>query len=570
MKRFAALRASRRRVFQAGVIAAVLVAVPGLSAHDAEYYMPAVSPEDFQRRHAELTARTAEIQKEVAALNRELSARRREIGMTIEIQPLLKQAVEAKAGVEGALATDPKLVELRQARDRAKDEVDAARRAMLDASDEAQALFRQKTDAEIQDARLAFKVREVDFVIERRVLPRLQRDHADLAAAQKKQDDLARQMTQARTAAESGSQELTASRAELDQARAGFDATRTAELDALHKARAEQEGVLRAITAETLKDADKAVTDAQQNAATIRADRTARDEEFAALTNRLADLKGRLAALKGQRATIDKARTEMLADSDRRIAEIEFEAALTDFRLREDIGRRIGLMPDVRKADAAVADAENVRRALRGTALPIARVRVALDALRRRIGELESPANDTPERAEVRAACAKREQALNELREQRRSDAVAGLTAAYDEAARALEALRAQKLAGDEEAQELVRAKEEATRERAAVGARRQEIEAQLSKLVEKTAASPALASVNAAASAAARAYDIAYAAPEIQNLIAAERKASEALSARTSELQKADATCSAITARIAANLRQESALRSEIQSLGR
>jgi colicin import membrane protein len=604
-------RLSSRREFGfvAIGIAVIGYAFPCVRAEDAENARPATSLEDFKQRHAELTAKANEVGREISTLNQELKARQEEIDSTVEIQNLRKQATEAKQAVAAFLKTDATLVELRQAREKTQAAVEAARRTFLDTTDEAKALYKQRAEVELKDAMLAFKIRETEFVMERHVLPRLYRDNADLPAARTRKETLGRQMQQARSDAENNSKELKDLRDAVDKARAASDAARPALSNDLTKARTEKEAALRDLSTETLKDEDKALTDARNNAAKVRADIAAKDAEALAATEKLAELNKQRADIKktcdekqaalralrakapgsgdkppadarntdakadADAAAVDReaaALTENLAELDKQRAELDYQSALVELKLREDVGRRIGLDPDVRKAEAAAADAEKARRAKEETSPALAAARTELEELRRKIGELEAAANAAPGAAAARADRAAKEKRLSALRAKLGADAVAGMNPAFDEAAKAEEALRVKKLAGDEEAGRLSRAKEETIKERTAVGARRQEIETELRKLYDKTADAEAIKPLNEAAAAALKAYDQAYATSGIQNLLEAERKAAAALAQRTAELRNADEKCSALNARIAAARAKTGAINAEIRVLGK
>ncbi len=586
-------RFTNRRNFKIGAIGlAVLVfASPCLRAEDAENANPATSPEEFKQRRAELGAKAGEVEKEVSALNRELNARYEEIDRDADIQALRKQAAETREAVATFLKTDATLVGLKQAREKALADVEAARRRLLDATDEAKTLNKQRTDMDIKDTVLAFSIREADFAVERRVLPRLHRDNEDLSAARTRRETLGRQIQQARSDAENNSRELKDLRAEVDKARAASDAVRPVMSNDLTLARSEKEAALRALTAETLKDEEKSVTDARNNAAKIRADVTAMDPEAVALTGKVAELNKQRAELK--KTSDDKqallrtlrakapadttagdkeaaALKESLAELDKQRANLDYQIALTEFQLKEGVGRRIGCDPELRTAEAAVKDAERTRRAKEETSVAIAAARVELDALRRKIGELEAAANDTPEVAAARNERAGKEKALNDLRAKLAADAVAGLKPALDEASKAEDVLRVKKLAEDDEAKGLNRMKEEAAKERSAVGTRRQEIDTELRKLYDKTADIESVKTLSAAADAASKAYDQAYATSDIQKLLEAQSKAAESLSKKTAELRKADEKCSALSARIAAVREKGYAIGGQIRELGR
>lgn len=586
-------RFSRKQafVFKALGIATLVFAAPCSRAEDAENANPATSPEDFKERYSVLAARAGEVEKEISALNRELNARYEEIDKNAEIQTLRKPATETRDAVATFLKTDATLVGLKQAREKALAEVEAARRQRLDASDEARRLFQQRTDLEIKDAELAYKIREADFVREHRVLPRLYRAHEDWAAARARKETLSRQIQQARTDAENNSRELKDLRVELDKARVAADAARPVLSNDLTRARAEKETALRQLITETCKEEDKAVADARNIAAKIRADLTARDPESIALTEEIAagnklraDLKKtrdeKQAALRALRAkasdntaTRDKeaaALTDELTALDQQRAEIDYRLARAELRQREGVARRIGCAPEVRKADAAVSTAEKARRAKEEFSVTIAAARVELDTLRRRLEEQEAAASATPEIQAARADRTAKEKALNDLRAKRVADAVADLKPALEEAAKAEEAFRVKKLAEDEEAKELNRTKEEATQERSALGTRRQEIDAELRKLYDKTADIESIKALNAAVDAASKAYDQAYATSDIQKLLEAQSKAAESLSKKTAELRKADEKCSALNARIAAAREKAYAIGAEIRELGR
>lgn len=604
------IRFLNRDAFGIGAIGlAVLVfATPCLRAEDADNVRPATSPEDFKQRYAELAAKAGEVEKEVSALNRELNARYEEIDRNDEIQALRKPATETRDAAATFLKTDATLVGRRQAREKALAEVEAARRKLLDATDAAQALNKQRTDVEIKDTVLAFKIREADFVMERHVLPRLYRDHEDLAAARSRKETLGRQIQQARSNAENNSKELKDLRAEADKARAASDAVRPVVSNDLTKVRAEKEAALRALTAETLKDEEKAVTDARNNAAKIRANITARDSEVLAMTNKLADLNKQNADLKLLRSqkqaallalrakapgTGDKtpagagnnaspvstnaaaeqdvaALTGKIAELDKQRTELDYQIAQTEFQLKEGVGRRIGCDPEVRKAEAAATDAEKARRAKEEFSVAIAAARAELETLRRKIGELEAAASATPEVAAARADRAAKEKLLGDLRAKLAADAVAGLAPSLDEASKAEEALRVKKLAEDEEARGLNRIKEEAAKERSAAGTRRQEVDTELRKLYDKTADIESIKALSAAADAASKAYDQAYATSDIQKLLEAQAKAAESLSKKTAELRKADEKCSALSARIAAARQRAAEINALIKDLGK
>ena len=587
------VRFSSMRDFKIGAIriAASVFAASCLRAEDAENANPATSPEEFKQRYAALAAKAGEVEKEVSALNRELNARYEEIDRNDEIQALRKPATETREAVATFLKTDATLVGLKQAREKALAEVEAARRKLLDATDEAQALNKQRTDIEIKDTALAFKSREADFAVERHVLPRLYRDHEDLAAARSRKETLGRQIQQARSDAENKSAELKDLRAEVDKARAASDAVRPVVSNDLTKVRAEKEAALRALTAETLKDEEKAVTDARSNAAKIRADVTARDPEAVALTGKVAELNKQRAELKktgdDKQALLralrakapadttagDKeaaALTESLSELDKQRAELDYQIARTEFQLKEGVGRRIGCDPEVRKAEAAVTDAEKARRAKEEASVVTAAARVELEALRRKIGELEATANAMPEVAAARADRAAKEKLLGDLRAKLAADAVAGLNPAFEEASKVEEALRVKKLAEDDEAKGLNRTKEEAAQERSAVGARRQAIDAELRKLYDKTADIESIKALSAAADAASKAYDQAYATSEIQKLLEAQSKAADSLSRKITELRKADENCSALNARIAAARQKAGEINALIKDLGK
>jgi len=583
-----------RRTFGFGAIgsAVILLAASCLRADDAENANPATSPEEFRQQYAVLATNAAEVEQEVSALNRELNARYEEIDRNAEIQALRRQATETREATAAFLKTDATLVGLRQAREKALAEVEVGRRTLLDATGEAQALYKQRTDAEIQDAVLAAKIRETEFAGERHVLPRLYRDNEDLSAARERKEALRRQMQQARSDAENSSRDLKVFRAEADKARAASDAVRPVVSNDLYKVRTEKEAALRALIAETVMAEDKAVAEARSSAAKIRGDIAARDPETLALTEKLAGLnkqRGDLkktrdekqAALRALRAkavadTTDNDREaallaeKRLAEVDQQRAEIDYQIALAEFQMREGVGRRIGCDPEVRKAETAVTDAEKARRTKEEGSVAIAAARIELEVLRRRIGEMEAVANAAPEVAAARAERATKEKALNDFRAKLAADAVAGLASSLDEATRAEEALRAKKLAEDEEMKALNRTKEEAARERAAVGARRQALAAELGKLYEKTADIESVKALRVAADAASKAYDQAYATSEIQKLLEAERDAAAALSAKTTELRKADEKCSTLSARIAAVREKGYAIGAAIRELGR
>jgi len=583
-----------RRTFGFGAIgsAVILLAASCLRADDAENANPATSPEEFRQQYAVLATNAAEVEQEVSALNRELNARYEEIDRNAEIQALRRQATETREATAAFLKTDATLVGLRQAREKALAEVEVGRRTLLDATGEAQALYKQRTDAEIQDAVLAAKIRETEFAGERHVLPRLYRDNEDLSAARERKEALRRQMQQARSDAENSSRDLKVLRAEADKARAASDAVRPVVSNDLYKVRAEKEAALRALIAETVMAEDKAVAEARSSAAKIRGDIAARDPESLALTEKLAgltkqrvDLKKtrdeKQAALRALRAkavadTTDNDREaallaeKRLAEVDQQRAEIDYQIALAEFQMREGVGRRIGCDPEVRKAEAAVTDAEKARRTKEEGAVAIAAARIELEVLRRRIGEMEAVANAAPEVAAARAERATKEKALNDFRAKLAADVVADLSPAFAEASKTDEALRAKKLAEDEEMKALNRTKEEAARERAAVGARRQALAAELGKLYEKTADIESVKALRVAADAASKAYDQAYATSEIQKLLEAERDAAAALSAKTTELRKADEKCSTLSARIAAVREKGYAIGAAIRELGR
>jgi colicin import membrane protein len=318
-----------------------------------------------------------------------------------------------------------------------------------------------------------------------------------------------------------------------------------AQLATLYKSRADKEAALRALTADTLKTEDQAATEARNNAAKIRADITARDKEATALREKLAGL-------------------------NRQRAEIDYQIQLAEFQLREGVGRRISFDPEVRNAEAAAANADNARRAKEASAPAIAVARGELDALRRQIQETEASANAAPEVVAARAALAAKEKAFNELRAKIQADAVAGLRAAVEGAAKEEEALRAKKLAEDEEAKGLGSAKAEAGKERAAAGARRQEIDAAMNKLYEQTAEADAVKAARDAALAAAKAYDEAYAASEVQKLMETARAASKALADKTAELRAADAVCTELGARIGEARQKAADISRQIKSLSK
>jgi hypothetical protein len=144
------------------------------------------------------------------------------------------------------------------------------------------------------------------------------------------------------------------------------------------------------------------------------------------------------------------------------------------------------------------------------------------------------------------------------------------LNPAFAEASKAEEALRVKELAADEEAKGLNRTKEEATQERSAVVARRQAIDAELRKLYDKTADVASIKALSAAADAASKAYDQAYATSEIQKLLGAQGKAANLLSKKTTELRKADENCSALSARIAAARQKAGEINALIKDLGK
>jgi chromosome segregation ATPase len=423
------------------------------------------------------------------------------------------------------------------------------------------------------------------------VLPRLYRDNEDLSAARTRKESLGRQIQQARSDAENKSTELKDLRAEVDKTRAASDAVRPVVSNDLTKVRAEKEAALRALTAETLKDEEKAVTDARNNAAKIRADVTARDPEAVVLTGKIAELNKQRAELKktgdDKQALLralrakapadttagDKeaaALTESLSELDKQRAKLDYQIALAEFQLKEGVRRRIGCDPEVRKAEAAVTDAEKARRAKEEASVVTAAARVELEALRRKIGELEATANATPEVAAVRADRAAKEKMLGDLRAKLAADAVAGLNPAFEEASKAEEALRVKKLAEDDEAKGLNRTKEEAAQERSAVGARRQAIDAELRKLYDKTADIESIKALSAAADAASKAYDQAYATSEIQKLLEAQSKAADSLSRKITELRKADENCSTLNARIAAARQKAGEINALIKDLGK
>lgn len=542
-------RFTRRHALEVGIAcAALLWAAPCLRAADAENEAPALSPEDMKKQQAELTAKADAIGKEISGLNAKLKARQEELDKNNDLQALRKQAADAQAAVESFVKTDARLVELRQARDKAQAAIEPARRAIVNGSEEAKAFSKERSDIEFKDALLDFKGREADFGVERHVVPRLYRDQ-DLSVARQKKETLSRQMEQARTDAENNSKELKELRAETDKARAALDAARPAPLAAqlatLYKSRADKEAALRALTADTLKTEDQAATEARNNAAKIRADITARDKEATALREKLAGL-------------------------NRQRAEIDYQIQLAEFQLREGVGRRISFDPEVRNAEAAAANADNARRAKEASAPAIAVARGELDALRRQIQETEASANAAPEVVAARAALAAKEKAFNELRAKIQADAVAGLRAAVEGAAKEEEALRAKKLAEDEEAKGLGSAKAEAGKERAAAGARRQEIDAAMNKLYEQTAEADAVKAARDAALAAAKAYDEAYAASEVQKLMETARAASKALADKTAELRAADAVCTELGARIGEARQKAADISRQIKSLSK
>jgi len=574
---------------------------PRAQGADAENASPATSPQEFRQRLAELTAKGAEIKKETAALREKLNARFEEIDRNSEIQALRKKADEAKAEADRFLKTDAKLVTLRQASQTSQAAFDLARRKVLDASDEAKRFYKERADLEFKDAMLVSRIRETEFAMERHVIPRIDRGNEDLSAARQKRESLARQMKQARTDAENNSKELKDLRSESDKARTAFEAARPSELDGLYKARAAKEAALRTLVAETLKDEDNALTDARANAAKVRADVTARDKEAASLTQKLAELNTRRAELDKARAETqaalralapgtpkhgdktpadagnDAARdkeaaalTEKLADLNKQRAELEYPISLAEFQLREVVGRRLGHDPDVRKAEAAAAEADNARRASENASPTLTAARAELDALRRRIGEMEANTNLAPAQAAARAEWMAKDKASKELRTKLQTDAVAGLRPAFEEAGKAESALRASKLAEDEEAKSLNRTKDDLTKERSAGSARRQQIETELRKLYDMTADAESVKAAKDAAAAASKAYDEAYATSDVQKLLEAARNAAQALTDRTAELRKADETCSALNARIAEAGRKAEQIAAQIKALGK
>ena len=255
---------------------------------------------------------------------------------------------------------------------------------------------------------------------------------------------------------------------------------------------------------------------------------------------------------------------------DMRAKEVDFDLIYPQLKYAGWVAAMDASLASPWSLEAAVKDAEKTRRAKEEASIAIAVARAELDALRRKISDLEAAANAAPEVAAALAERMAKERALSDLRAKLVADAVAGLTPAYNEADETEKALLENILAEDEEAKELNRIKEEAAKERSTVGARRQEIDTELRKLYDKTAEIESVKALSGAADAASKAYDQAYATSDIQKLLEAQSKAAESLSKKTAELRKADEKGSELNARIAEVRGKVYAISAEIRELGR
>ena len=511
----------------------LFVAVAAIMLAGTQALAQKTSAKELQQKKAELEEqrdalqqKRAELEKERQAAQAKLTARQAELDKEKDIQELRSAVTDARAAADKFIKTDADLATLRKARDDAQRAVDPLRHKVLGTTDEAKALGKERNDIALKDTLLDFQSREADFIMQRKVVPRVYRENKELSAATAKRDSLWRQMDQARRSAESESKELQALRDESSKLRNAYykasGAAKPEELGELYKLRAEKEAAYRKISADKLKEADKALAEARRHAEEVRRERTNADKEASSLQSVLADLRK------------DK-------------AEIEYQIALNEFRLRDGVSRRIGFDPEVRKAEGERWRAENARRQKENSDPDIAAARKEYNDARNKVGALENKARHAPEVAAAEKAWRAKEHEYNQLRGKLHQEATAELQVAHSEAAKVAQSLHAKALTADEEVEELNKEKVAVAEDREAGRKRRGEIDTEWRKLFDQTLEDEEVKNARQAAVEAKKAYDDGYAASEAPKLLQAVKDAQKMLNQKTAEMRQGDEVCAAL-----------------------
>jgi len=544
-------QAARRSWLGTLVASLVVMALPAFLAHADKAQI-----KELNTRKTELEEQKNNLQEKRTALEKQrreaqakLAARHAELDKTQGIQDLRAAVAEAQAAADKFIKTDPDLAARRKARDDAQRAVEPLRHKVLAATDEAKAMNKEKADIALKDVLLDFQRREADFVMQRKVSPRVYRENEDLRAASAGRNSLRHQMENARRKAESESAELKALRDEAAKLRSEYykasGAAKPKELGELYKERAEKEAAYRKIAAEKLKEADKALAEAHRNADKVRREVTNADKEASELQSLLADLR-------------------------KQKAEIEYEIALNEFRLNDGVSRRIGFNPEVRKAEGERRKADNARRHKERTDPDIVAARKAYDEVRNKIGDIENKARRAPEVVAAEKAWRAKEHEHNQLRAKVHKEATAELQVAYNEAAKEAETLQSKAFAEDERAVELKKQKAGFAEDREAARKRRAEIDAEWRKLFDKTNESEEIRAARKAAAESKKAYDDGYAASEAPKLLQAVKDAQKMLNKKIAELRKGDEVCAELGKQMSEMNQKSRELDGQIQTVSK